>query len=187
MQGVQTGHDPDSVEFSTLGGWVATRCSGMKKNVYGNIEDMLCNVKMVTPRGTIMKENDWPRVSSGPDLMHLALGSEGNFGVVTEAVLRIRPVPEVIHYGSVVFHDLEEGIRFMHEVAKSRIWPASVRLVDNIQFKLGAALKPASDSKWEEYMEKFKQFFLVNVKGYDLDKISACILLFEGTKQLVEY
>jgi len=47
--GVITGHTPDSIEFSTVGGWIATRASGMKKNEYGNIEDMLINVKVVTP------------------------------------------------------------------------------------------------------------------------------------------
>ncbi len=48
-----TGHEPDSLEFSTVGGWVATRSSGMKKNIYGNIEDLLVRVRMVTPRGTL--------------------------------------------------------------------------------------------------------------------------------------
>lgn len=47
--GVCTGHEPDSIEFSTLGGWIATRASGMKKNYYGNIEDIVKNMKVVTP------------------------------------------------------------------------------------------------------------------------------------------
>lgn len=53
--GYTSGHEPDSYEFSSLGGWVATRASGMKKNVYGNIEDLLVHVKMVTPVGTLQK------------------------------------------------------------------------------------------------------------------------------------
>ena len=63
-----TGHVPDSLEFSTVGGWVATRASGMKKNVYGNIDDMLINVKVATPKGTFTKNHNCPRVSSGPDI-----------------------------------------------------------------------------------------------------------------------
>ncbi len=66
--GVCTGMIPDSLEFSTAGGWVSTRASGMKKNVYGNIEDMLINVKIVTPKGTFSKKHNCPRVSSGPDI-----------------------------------------------------------------------------------------------------------------------
>ncbi len=66
--GVCTGHEPDSVEFSTLGGWISTRASGMKKNLYGNIEDLLVNYRIVTPLGTYTKMNEWPRMSSGPDL-----------------------------------------------------------------------------------------------------------------------
>lgn len=51
--GVVCGHEPDSVEFSTLGGWISTRASGMKKNRYGNIEDIILSVKVVTPTGTL--------------------------------------------------------------------------------------------------------------------------------------
>jgi alkyldihydroxyacetonephosphate synthase len=50
-QGLTLGHEPDSAEFSTLGGWVATRASGMKKSVYGNVEDFVVNARMVTPVG----------------------------------------------------------------------------------------------------------------------------------------
>merc|ERR1711871_1130994 len=49
------GHEPDSHEFSSLGGWVATKASGMKKNVYGNIEDVVLGLKVVTPRGVMEK------------------------------------------------------------------------------------------------------------------------------------
>lgn len=49
--GVTCGHEPDSYEFSTLGGWLSTRASGMKKNRYGNIDDIVLNLKIVTPMG----------------------------------------------------------------------------------------------------------------------------------------
>lgn len=91
--GVCCGHEPDSMEFSSLGGWISTRASGMKKNYYGNIEDIVQNVKFVTSKGTYNKLSEWPRVSNGPDLNHIVMGHEGNFGIVTEAVLRIRPIP----------------------------------------------------------------------------------------------
>src|SRR5207237_1656710 len=51
--GFTLGHEPDSIEFSTLGGWIATHASGMKKNRYGNIEDLVLDVRVVTPRGTL--------------------------------------------------------------------------------------------------------------------------------------
>ena len=61
-RGYTCGHEPDSLEFSSVGGWVATRSSGMKKNVYGNIEDILLRVRMVTPRGVVERGH---LVSSG--------------------------------------------------------------------------------------------------------------------------
>jgi alkyldihydroxyacetonephosphate synthase len=117
-EGVVLGHEPDSVEFSTLGGWIATRASGMKKNYYGNIEDLVQNIKLVTSIGTYNKLGEWPRVSNGPDINHLIMGHEGNYGIVTEAVLRIRNIPEVKEYSSLIFPNFEVGTRFMEEVAK---------------------------------------------------------------------
>lgn len=63
--------------FFRIGGWVATRASGMKKNIYGNIEDLLVSVKMVTPQGVLQKQGLNPRQSTGPDFNHIILGSEG--------------------------------------------------------------------------------------------------------------
>ena len=75
--------------------------------------------------------NNWPRVSSGPDLTQLVLGSEGNLGLITEAIVRIRPLPETKEYQSIVFPNFEYGVKFIEHVGKSRIWPASIRVVDN--------------------------------------------------------
>ncbi len=135
-----TGHEPDSYEFSSLGGWVATRASGMKKNVYGNIEDLLVHVKMVTPKGTVQRNCQVPRISSGPDIHHFILGSEGTLGVITEVTLKVRPIPECQKYGSIVFPDFESGVLFMREIAKKQLKPASVRLMDNEQFIFGIIL-----------------------------------------------
>jgi len=75
--GYTTGHEPDSLEFSSVGGWVATRSSGMKKNIYGNIEDLVVRIRMVTPSGTMERNFLGPRNSIGPDIQHFMLGSEG--------------------------------------------------------------------------------------------------------------
>ena len=61
----------------SLGGWVATRASGMKKNRYGNIEDLVVALRAVTPNGEWRSSGTYPRVSTGPDMNHVMLGSEG--------------------------------------------------------------------------------------------------------------
>ena len=68
-----------------------------------------------------------------PLLFHLS----GIFGVITEVTLRIRPVPDIRRYGSVVFPTFEQGVAFVREVAKQHCAPASIRLMDNIQFQMG--------------------------------------------------
>ena len=107
----------------------------MKKNTYGNIDDLVCNITIVTPAGTYQKTSLWPRVSNGPDLNHVIMGSEGNMGIITEVVLMVRPLPQKVLFESVILPDYETGIKFMHAVSKVRgIWPSSCRLVDNTQF-----------------------------------------------------
>lgn len=95
------------------------------------------------------------------------MGHEGNFGLVTEAVLRIRPIPPVKRYGSIVFPDFELGIKFMDEMAKTRIWPASIRLVDNLQFKFGQSLKAEEHSRFKEIIDSIKKFYVLTIKGFD--------------------
>jgi alkyldihydroxyacetonephosphate synthase len=155
----------------------------MKKNLYGNIDDIVCNIKIVTCKGVVTKTNEWPRHSSGFDLNHMILGHEGNFGIITEVILRIRPLPEVSQHGSYLFKDFETGARFMEEVGKARNWPASLRLVDNIQFQFGQALK-TEQSTSEHIIDGIKKFYVTKLKGYDPEKMVAATVLFEGSKEL---
>ena len=118
----------------------------MKKNTYGNIEDIVQNVTLVTPTGTYAKTQLWPRQSNGMDLNHIVMGSEGNIGIICDVVMKVKPLPQVRIYDSIIFPDYEVGIPFMQAVSKLKQYPTSIRLVDNQQFAFGQTLKPASNS-----------------------------------------
>jgi alkyldihydroxyacetonephosphate synthase len=184
--GVTMGHEPDSVEFSTLGGWVATNASGMKKNRYGNIEDLVLDVTVVTADGKLERTSAPPRESIGVDLRRLMFGSEGTLGIVTSAIVKIFPLPEVQKYGSILFPTFEQGFNFMRDLMRESAPPASVRLVDNLQFQFGLALKPKSTSALADLKSKAEKFFVTKVKGFQPDKMVACTLVFEGSRQEVE-
>ncbi|CAG5088473.1 Similar to ADPS: Alkyldihydroxyacetonephosphate synthase (Drosophila melanogaster) [Cotesia congregata] len=183
-RGLTSGHEPDSYEFSSLGGWVATRASGMKKNTYGNIEDLVVRVRMVTgrtedPSLTLERGAQVPRISSGPDFDHIILGSEGTLGVVTEVVFKVRPLPKIVKYGSVIFPNFESGVDAMREVARQRCQPSSIRLMDNEQFRFGQALRP--DNGWtDKIMHAFKQAYVTKIKGFQWNDVCVATLLFEG-------
>ena len=184
-EGLTLGHEPDSYEFSTLGGWIATRASGMKKNAYGNIEDLVVQVKMVTSKGVLERKIAAPRVSCGPDFNQIILGSEGTLGVITEVLIKVRPLPPVNKYGSLVFPDFESGVKCLREIAKKRCQPASIRLIDNEQLEFGQALSDEDDFI-TSLKEKAKKFFLTKFKGYKWENIAVATLFFEGTKDEVK-
>ena len=184
-EGLTLGHEPDSHEFSTLGGWVATRASGMKKNVYGNIEDLVVQVKMVTSKGVLERKIAAPRVSCGPDFNQIILGSEGTLGVITEVLIKVRPLPPVKKYGSLVFPDFESGVKCLREIAKQRCQPASIRLIDNDQFIFGQALS-IENGFFSNLKTNMKKIALTKVKGFDWKKITIATLLFEGDKNDVQ-
>lgn len=183
--GFTMGHEPDSVEFSTLGGWIATQASGMKKNRYGNIEDLVLDVQLVTPGGRIERSAVAPRESVGADPRRWALGSEGNLGIITGAVVKIFPLPEVQRYGSVVFRSFEEGVAFLYDLSRTGDTPASVRLVDNVQFQFSVALKPETNGlRWVK--GRLEKWVVTKLFRYDPEKMVACTLVFEGSRTDVE-
>jgi len=157
----------------------------MRKNKYGNMEDIVRRVKVVTPLGTIEKGCLAPRQSTGPDVHHFVLGSEGTLGVITEAVLRVTKKPNVTVYGSMIFPDFASGVAFMHEVAMRGAAPVSIRLVDNMQFQFGQALKPEVDGVGKALVDKVKKWYVLNRLGFKADSMVAATLLYEGDSKAV--
>jgi alkyldihydroxyacetonephosphate synthase len=185
-QGFVCGHEPDSIELSTLGGWIATNASGMKKNRYGNIEDIVENVTLVTPKGILQQIESMPRMSIGMQPNRFLFGNEGNLGLITKAIIRIHHLPEVKQYGSVVFPDFKYGVDFLYELWHSGIAPASVRLIDNFQFRLGSALKPHPTFK-EALVGRVQKYYLLNLKGFDPTQLVVATIVMEGSRQEVKY
>ncbi|MEM7116098.1 MAG: FAD-binding oxidoreductase [Chloroflexota bacterium] len=185
-QGFVMGHEPDSMELSTLGGWIATNASGMKKNRYGNIEDIVQNVTMVTPKGVIEHLNTAPRSSIGIQPKQILFGSEGNLGLITKAIIRIHKKPEVTKFGSIVFPTFKAGVDFLYALMQTGVLPASIRLLDNVQFRFGSALKPEPTFK-DEMMSRVQKLALINVKGFDPYELAAATVVMEGSKDEVAF
>ncbi len=183
-RGWTMGHEPDSYEFSTLGGWVATHASGMKKNRYGNIEDLVLDVRIVTAAGVVSRTPIVPRDSIGADPRRWAFGSEGQLGIVTSAVVKLRPLPECEQHDAILFPDFATGVEFLQELTRAGDVPASVRLVDNLQFQLGQTLKPKAVGL-AVVKKRIERWVVTTLKGFDVTKMAACTLLFEGTKREV--
>ena len=92
-EGFTLGHFPQSFEFSTLGGWIATRSAGQQALGYGRIERLFAGGTVETPAGPLVLPA-FPASAAGPDLREVVLGSEGRAGIITEATVRITPLPE---------------------------------------------------------------------------------------------
>lgn len=125
--GFTLGHFPQSFEFSTLGGWVATRSSGQQSYHYGRIEDLFAGGSLETPAGRLDLPPH-PASAAGPDLRQLVLGSEGRLGVITEAIVRVRPLPEVERFYGVFFNDWESGLAALREIAQACLPVSMLRL-----------------------------------------------------------
>jgi alkyldihydroxyacetonephosphate synthase len=183
-EGCTSGHVPDSLEFSTLGGWISTNASGMKKNRYGNIEDIVLEATLVTPSGTIETHRRRARTSTGMQPLSLLFGSEGNLGVITKALIAIHPKPEVCRYGSLVFRSFGDGVACLRALRAERVLPASIRLVNNREFRFGQALKPAAHG-FKAVKDKLQRTLLTRGLGFDPSTLAACTVVMEGTRREV--
>jgi alkyldihydroxyacetonephosphate synthase len=184
--GLTMGHEPDSVEFSTLGGWIATNASGMKKNQYGNIEDIVLDTTIVSAAGKLERAHVVPRESIGLDPKLWIIGSEGSLGIITSAVVKLFPLPESQRYGSIIFKTFEAGLAFMYALAQEDKPPASVRLVDNLQFQFGQVLKPVSRGA-KRIKSKIERWLITGPLGFDPNQMVAVTLVFEGATEEVRH
>jgi alkyldihydroxyacetonephosphate synthase len=122
-------HYPQSFEFSTLGGWVATRAGGHYATLYTHIDDFVESVRMVTPAG-LFETRRLPASGAGPSQERFVLGSEGAFGMITEAWIRVQPRPRWRASVSVHFARFEDAVTAARLLAQSGLYPTNCRLLD---------------------------------------------------------
>lgn len=186
-RGYTMGHEPDSIEFSTVGGWIATNASGMKRSKYGNIEDIVKNVTVCTVNGISrhgsQQVSAWGRESTNLRFADLLLGSEGCLGILTSAVIRVHPLPEVVEYDGLVFSDFETGLSFVRDVARLEgLSPASIRLLDNAHFRLGRALTPTPSSVLGGLIQQATNLAFQQCAGFDWKQAVCATIVYEGDR-----
>ncbi|MRG95640.1 FAD-binding oxidoreductase [Polyangium spumosum] len=134
--GLTLRHFPQSFEFSTLGGWIATRAGGHFATLYTHIDDLVSSVRMITPAG-VWASRRLPASGAGPSPDRLALGSEGILGVITEAWVRLQARPRYRASASVTFAHFKDGVRACRMLAQSGLYPSNCRLLDKTDALLG--------------------------------------------------
>lgn len=133
------GHFPQSFEYSTLGGWIATRSSGQQSLLYGRIEDLFAGGRLIAPAGSL-EMPPFPASAAGPDLRELVLGSEGRLGILTRAIVRISPVPESEKFYGLFFPDWERGLEAVKTMAQEKLPLSMLRLSDSTETETSLVL-----------------------------------------------
>ncbi len=179
-KGMTLGHYPQSFEFSTLGGWISHRGAGQGSNRYGRAEDWLVGAKLATPQD-LLDTNGFPASSAGPQLNDIVLGSEGVFGIVTEATVRLHLAPATSDYRGYLFHDFANGAAAIRTAIQDELPATMLRLSDADETRFyrvfGALGKPRG------LKDKIADFVLES-RGFDSN---ACALIagFEGNAHTV--
>jgi alkyldihydroxyacetonephosphate synthase len=129
-RGLTLGHFPQSIALSSVGGWVATRAAGQFSTGYGNIEDLVLSLEAVLPDGSFLRTSQAPRASTGPDLRHLLLGSEGTLAVITRVELSLSRAPEVRVPAAYYLADMRAGFEAQREIIQAGWRPVVLRQYD---------------------------------------------------------
>lgn len=146
-QGFTCGHFPQSFEFSTVGGWIAARGAGQASTGYGPIEELLLALRVVTPQG-ILKTKEYPRSAIGPDLKQIFIGSEGAFGIISEATLKIFPYrPDKNRMLSFFFPNFSLAVQAMREILQAKMgFPHFFRISDGEETQVALLMKNMENS-----------------------------------------
>lgn len=147
------GHFPQSFEFSTVGGWAATRSAGQASTGYGRIDELVVALRAATPSGELTTL-PVPATAAGPDLRELLLGSEGALGVITEVTLRIRPRPAEQRFDAYALPGFAAGTEALRELEQAGAAPDVARLSDEEETRISLALasNPAATRLLRAYM-----------------------------------
>ena len=135
-------HFPQSFEFSTLGGWLATRAGGHFATLYTHIDDLVESMRVVTPSG-ISESRRLPGSGAGPSPDRMFLGSEGTLGVITEAWMRLQDRPKWRANASIHFDDYAAAVNCTRAIAQSGLYPTNCRLLDPVEAFINAGTSAA--------------------------------------------
>ena len=161
-RGLTSGHFPQSFEFSTLGGWIAARSGGAMSNRYGKIEDLVAGLRLVAPSG-VYDVQARPRHAMGPELLGLAVGSEGALGVITQATIRVHRAPEARAFESFVFRSFHDGLDALRGMAQDGVPPDMAYLMDGDETRL--AMATAGESPGRTSLAAGASLLLIGYEG----------------------
>lgn len=181
-QGWSIGHFPDSFNHSSLGGWIATRSSGMQSDKYGDIADITQAVRVVTPHG-LLATRAVPSTAAGPSVREMILGSEGRLGIITEATVRVHRLPEKRKILGYIFPTWKCGLDAMHDIAVSDAQVFVARLSDANETAFSFATQREAGLKGR--LMKKGLAVMLRRKNIDPEKMCLSFLGFEGTAEHV--
>ncbi len=139
-------HFPQSFEYSTLGGWIATRAGGHFATLYTHIDDLVESVRAVTPRG-VWESRRLPGSGAGPSPDRMLIGSEGILGVITEAWMRVQAAPTFRESAGVTFDSFDSGAEAVRALSQSGLHPSNCRLLDGDEAALTGALPQEGEDR----------------------------------------
>jgi alkyldihydroxyacetonephosphate synthase len=176
-EGVTLGHFPQSFEYSTVGGWVATRSAGQASTGYGRIDELVQAVRCVTPAGELGTKAV-PASAAGPSLRELVVGSEGVLGVICEATVCVRPASQARRYEGWSFSSFAEGCDALRVMEQADAAADVNRLSDEDETRLTMALGSSGSAT-----EKLGRRYL-RMRGHE----GGCLAIvgFEGSEEEVE-
>jgi alkyldihydroxyacetonephosphate synthase len=175
--GFTLGHYPQSFEYATLGGWVATRSSGQQSSHYGSIESLFAGGEMLTLKGSLTCP-PFPASAAGPDLRHLILGSEGRLGVLVKAIVRISPLPERDAIWAVFFPCWERAVEAVRSLAGAWVRHSMVRLSNSMETMTSLVLAGR-----EQMVSLLKRY--LRLRHITDGQGCMCLIGFVGSRQQV--
>ncbi|MGI8769216.1 MAG: FAD-binding oxidoreductase, partial [Propionibacteriaceae bacterium] len=209
-KGWTIGHFPDSFTHSSIGGWVATRSSGMQSDKYGDIADICRGLRIVqpatdnppgdsatpgdsgvapradqSPRARLTVVRALPSTSTGPSIREMILGSEGRLGVITEVTAQVHRLPAKREILAYLFRDFESGLKAMHAISESDATPSITRVSDAGETEFSFATRKESKGiSVSSYVTKAMMAVLKR-RGWNLDQLCLSFVGYEGGKARV--
>ncbi|MCC5675444.1 FAD-binding oxidoreductase [Kocuria rhizophila] len=181
-RGWTMGHFPDSFAHSTLGGWAATRSSGMQSDKYGDIADIVRGLRMVRPTGTVVLR-PLPSTSTGPGLREMVIGSEGRLGVITELTVHVHRLPEQHEVIAYMFPTWQQALTAVRRYTEAEIPLTFARVSDAHETAFSLATQKAATSVKGRLAARGQDalWAVMRRRGWDTDAMCISYVCFEGS------